>query len=44
MNLDVVYELRERLETAAVAGVNLIMEDFRLGKVFVYLPRCDKSG
>lgn len=30
MNLDVVYELRERLETAAVAGVNLIMEDFRL--------------
>lgn len=30
MNLEAVYELRERLETAAVAGVNLIQEDFRL--------------
>ena len=30
MNWDVVYELRERLETAAIAGVNLIAEDFRL--------------
>ncbi len=30
MNLDAVYELRDRLETAAAAGVNLIQEDFRL--------------
>ena len=30
MNLDAMYELRERLETAAVAGVGLIQEDFRL--------------
>lgn len=30
MNLNAVYELRNRLETASVAGVNLIQEDFRL--------------
>ncbi len=30
MNLSAVYELRDRLETAAVAGMNLISEDFRL--------------
>lgn len=30
MRLDAVYELRDRLETAAIAGVNLIPEDFRL--------------
>lgn len=30
MNLDGVYELRDRLETVAVAGVGLIQEDFRL--------------
>ncbi|MDO5416990.1 MAG: hypothetical protein Q4F29_07315 [Lachnospiraceae bacterium] len=30
MNIEAVYELRERLEYAAVAGVNLIGEDFRL--------------
>lgn len=30
MNLNVVYELKERMETAVIAGVNLIQEDFRL--------------
>lgn len=30
MNLNVMYELRDRLETAAIAGVSLISEDFRL--------------
>lgn len=30
MNLSVVYELRDRLEASAIAGVNLIQEDFRL--------------
>lgn len=30
MNLGVVYELRNRLKTAAVAGTGLIQEDFRL--------------
>lgn len=30
MNLQPFYELRDRLHTAANAGVNLIMEDFRL--------------
>lgn len=30
MNLNVMYELRDRLETAAIAGVSLIPEDFRL--------------
>lgn len=30
MNLNMIYELRERLETAAIAGVGLIQEDFRL--------------
>lgn len=30
MNLNAVYELKERLETAVIAGVNLIQEDFRL--------------
>lgn len=30
MNLNVVYELRNRLEMAAIAGVDLIQEDFRL--------------
>lgn len=30
MNLNPVYELKNRLEMAAIAGVNLISEDFRL--------------
>ena len=30
MNLNAVYELKDRLETAVIAGVNLIQEDFRL--------------
>ncbi len=30
MNLSAVYELKERLEAAVIAGVNLIQEDFRL--------------
>lgn len=30
MNLNAVYELRNRLEMASIAGVNLIQEDFRL--------------
>ncbi len=33
MNLQPFYELRERLHTAANAGVNLITEDFRLQRV-----------
>lgn len=33
MNLNAVYELKERLETAVIAGVNLIREDFRLKRV-----------
>ena len=30
MDLKALYELHSRLETAAVAGVNLLGEDFRL--------------
>lgn len=30
MNLNAVYELKERLEAAAIAGTGLILEDFRL--------------
>lgn len=30
MNLNAVYELKDRLEMAVIAGVNLIQEDFRL--------------
>lgn len=30
MNLNAVYELRNRLEAAAVAGINLVGDDFRL--------------
>jgi len=30
MNLEVFYELRDRLEDSAIAGINLLSEDFRL--------------
>ena len=30
MNLEAIYDLRERLEQAAIAGVKLLPEDFRL--------------
>ena len=30
MNLSAVYELKDRLEAAVIAGVTLIHEDFRL--------------
>ncbi len=30
MNLSAIYELRDRLEAAAIAGMNLVGEDFRL--------------
>lgn len=33
MNLNPIYELRERLAASAVSGVGLIMEDFRLTRV-----------
>ncbi len=44
MNLDVLYELRERLETAAIAGVNLITEDFRLKRAVQQMEPLAKAS
>lgn len=44
MNWDVVYELRDRLENAAVAGVNLIMEDFRLKRAVQQMEPLAKAS
>ena len=44
MNWDVVYELRERLETAAIAGVNLIAEDFRLKRAVQQMEPLAKAS
>ena len=43
MNLNAAYELRDRLETAAVAGVNLIEEDFRLKRAVEQMEPDRKS-
>ena len=32
MNLNPLYELKERLESAMIAGVSLLSEDFRLAR------------
>ena len=34
MDTTPIYELRERLRAAAIAGTNLLSEDFRLRRVF----------
>ena len=44
MNWDVVYELRERLEAAAIAGVNLIVEDFRLKRAVQQMEPLAKAS
>lgn len=44
MNLGAVYELRERLETAAIAGVNLISEDFRLKRAVQQMEPLGKAS
>lgn len=44
MRLDAVYELRDRLETAAIAGVNLIPEDFRLKRAVQQLEPYAKAS
>lgn len=44
MNLSVVYELRERLKTAAVAGTSLIQEDFRLKKAVEQMAPLSKAS
>lgn len=44
MNLSVVYELRERLKTAAVAGTGLIQEDFRLRKAVEQMAPLSKAS
>lgn len=44
MNWDVVYELRDRLENAAIAGVNLIGEDFRLKRAIGQMEPLAKAS
>ena len=44
MRLDAVYELRDRLETAAIAGVNLVPEDFRLKRAVQQLEPYAKAS
>ena len=44
MNLHVVYELRDRLKTAAVAGTGLLEEDFRLRKAVEQMAPLAKAS
>ncbi len=44
MNLGVVYELRDRLKTAAVAGVGLIQDDFRLKRSVEQMAPLSKAS
>ena len=44
MNWDIVYELRDRLENAAIAGVNLIAEDFRLKRAIGQMEPLAKAS
>lgn len=44
MNLSVVYELRERFKTAAVAGTGLIQEDFRLKRAVEQMAPLAKAS
>jgi hypothetical protein len=44
MNLSVVYELRDRLKTAAVAGTGLIEEDFRLKRAVEQMAPLGKAS
>lgn len=44
MNLRVVYELRDRLKTAAVAGTGLITEDFRLKRAVEQMAPLAKAS
>ena len=44
MNLSVVYELRDRLKTAAVAGTGLIGEDFRLKRAVEQMAPLAKAS
>ena len=44
MNWDIVYELRDRLENAAIAGANLIAEDFRLKRAIGQMEPLAKAS
>lgn len=44
MNLSVVYELRERLKTGAVAGTSLMEEDFRLRRAVEQMAPLAKAS
>ena len=44
MDLTPVYELRERLQTGAVAGTGLIMEDFRLKRAVEAAAPLEKAS
>lgn len=44
MNLNVVYELRDRLKTAAVAGTGLMEEDFRLRRAVEQMAPLAKAS
>ena len=44
MNLNAVYELRDRLQTAAVAGTGLMEEDFRLRKAVEQMAPLAKAS
>ena len=44
MNFGVIYELRDRLESAAVAGVGLLGEDFRLKRAVEQIAPLAKAS
>ncbi len=44
MNFSMIYELRDRLETAVIAGVGLIQEDFRLKKAIQQIEPFAKAS
>ena len=44
MNFSMIYELRDRLETAVIAGVGLIQEDFRLKKAIQQIEPLAKAS
>lgn len=44
MNLNPLYELKERLESSIIAGVSLLSEDFRLTRAVEQMEPLSKAS
>ena len=44
MNLNPLYELKERLESSVIAGVSLLSEDFRLARAVEQMEPLAKAS